>query len=111
MIETADVRPGQVLRITRMGHGENTLADELGLGDGHIAYGIVLDAENMMVFTQIEQHGYPGAKGGKMWASRVYPTGWCDVQTTEAVEADAVQEDVPPEFWPISARAGLNGGI
>lgn len=105
---TADVKPGQVLKISKMvgDHG-----DELALGEDGVAWGIVLDDENMMVFCKIDQRGYPGASAaGARWTSRVYPTDWAD-EESEWADADNVPNDVPPEFWPIAARAALNGGV
>jgi hypothetical protein len=100
------VKPGQVLKISKM-VGEK--GDELALGEEGLAWGIVLDDENMMVFCKIDQRGYPGARGSA-WTSRVYPTDWAD-EESEWADADAVPDDVPPEFWPIAARAALNGGV
>lgn len=104
---TVDVKPGQVLKITKMvgDHG-----DELALGDDNVAWGIVLDDVSMMVFCKVSQLGYPGAKGEMIWTSRVYPTDWAD-EDSERPEADEVAPDVPREFWAISAQAGLNGGV
>jgi hypothetical protein len=55
MAWAADVKPGQVLKITKMvsDHG-----GELALGDDHVAWGIVLDDANMMVFTEVDQSGF-----------------------------------------------------
>jgi hypothetical protein len=102
----ADAKPGQILKITKM---VNDHGDELALGEDGEAYGIVLDDENMMVFRKADQHGYPGANGAK-WVSRVYPIDWAD-EDSEWADADRVPQDVPNEFWPIAAQAGLNGGV
>lgn len=106
MTWATDVKPGQVLKISKMAGDKG---DELALGEEGIAWGVVLDDENMMVFCKIDQRGYPGAKGAS-WTSRVYPTNWAD-EGSEWADADNVPADVPPEFWPIAARAALNGGV
>jgi hypothetical protein len=108
MAWAADVKPGQVLKITKMvsDHG-----GELALGDDHVAWGIVLDDANMMVFTEVDQSGfYRGAPNAARWVSRVYPTEWAD-EDSEWANADAVPDDVPPEFWSIAAQAALNDGV
>jgi hypothetical protein len=105
---TADVKPGQVLKITKM---VGDKGDELALGEEGVAFGIVLDSDSMMVFTQIDQQGfYRGAPLAHAWVSRVYPTDWAD-EDSRWLKDDEVPSDVPPEFWSIAAQAALNGGI
>lgn len=105
---TADVKPGQVLKITKMVDDRGA---ELDLGEDHTVWGIVLDDESMMVFSKVNQRGYPGAyQAGAKWVSRVYPTDWADENSVWA-DADEVPDDVPTEFWPIAARAALNEGV
>lgn len=103
---TSDIKPGQVLEITKM---VGDKGDELELGEDHKVWGIVLDAENMMVFSKIRQRGYPGAKGDT-WTSRVFPTDWAD-EDSKWAKADDVPDDVPSEFWTIAARAALDDGV
>lgn len=100
----ADTRPGHILKITKM---VNDQGQELGLGEDNTVWGIVLDDELMMVYSKLAQRGYPGAKGDN-WVSRVYPIDWAD-EDSENVEAEAVPDDVPEDFWPLSARVALEG--
>lgn len=104
---TADVKPGQVLKITKM---VGDKGGELDLSEDHVVWGIVLDNDNnMMVFSKVDQRGYPHAKGAK-WVSRVVPTDWAD-EDSQWANADDVPDDVPPEFWTIAARAALDDGV
>lgn len=103
---TADVKPGQVLRITKM---IEHYSHQMDITDEHPVWGIVLDDETMLVFSKIDQHGYPNAKGER-WVSRVMPTEWADEDSRWA-KAEEVPEDVPVEFWPIAARAALDEGV
>lgn len=104
---TADVKPGQVLKISKM---VGDKGDELALGEDGVAYGIVLDDANMMVFTKIDQQGFYRGASGLSWVSRVYPTDWAD-EESDWVKDDEVPADIPSEFWPIAAQAALNGGV
>jgi len=101
----SDTKPGQILKITKM---VNDQGSELDLGEDHVVWGIVLDNENMMVFSKVTQRGYPGAySAGAKWVSRVYPTNWAD-EDSHWADADEVPDDVPQEFWPIAARSALD---
>lgn len=104
---TSNLTPGNVLKVTVM---EDDEGQRLGYGvvDAKSVYGIVLDAETVMVFYELEQHGYRGANGNK-WVSRVWPLHW--IKEPTPIESSEVPDDVPSEFWPISAQAGLNGGV
>lgn len=104
---TSDVKPGQILKITKM---VSDKGGELALGEDHVVWGIVLDNENMMVFSKIKQDGlYRNAKGDA-WVSRVLPTDWAD-EDSQWADSEEVPTDVPPEFWTISAQAALNDGV
>lgn len=99
-----DTKPGQILKITKM---VSDRGQELDLGEDHVTWGIVLDDESMMVFSKVDQRGYPGAMGKSKWVSRVYPIDWAD-EDSHWADADEVPEDVPQEFWPIAARCALD---
>jgi hypothetical protein len=108
MTWAADCKPGQILKITKM---VSDKGGELALGEDNVAWGIVLDNENMMVFTEVDQSGfYRGAPNASRWVSRVYPTDWADEDSVWA-DADEVPATVPSEFWPIAAQAALNDGV
>src|SRR4051812_46821889 len=97
---TSDIKPGQILRITKM---VSDKGGELDLDEERPAWGIVLDDENMMVFTEVDQsYKYRGAPNANAWVSRVYPTDWADEESRWA-DADEVPDNVPPEFWSIAA--------
>jgi hypothetical protein len=93
-------KPGDVLRITK-------LVNENGIQVEDDAWGIVLDNVDMIVYvkrTRIaganEKQSFDG------WSSRVCAIDWAD-EDTEIAKAEEVPEDIPPDFWPLTASIQL----
>lgn len=94
------VKPGEVLRITK-------LVNDHGVEVENDAWGIVLDDEDMMLFAKRERiYGSRGDQSHEGWSSRVCPITWAD-EDTEIAVADQVPDDMPADFWPLSARLSL----
>jgi hypothetical protein len=96
----ARFKPGEVLRVTKLVNDNDTQIED-------DAWGVVLDDEDMMLFIKRERiYGSRGDQSHDGWSSRVCPIGWAD-EDTQVAAADEVPQDVPADFWALSARLTL----
>lgn len=100
MTWTTRVRPGDILRVTK-------LVNDNGIQIEDDGWGIVLDDEDMMLFVHRERDPRANdAQAHEGWSSRVTPINWAD-EDSEIAAADAVPQDMPADFWPLVARLQL----